>query len=436
MSAAHDPYAALRHRDYRLFLSAGVVASIGGEVQATAVGWELYQRTNSYDALGYVGLAQFLPVLFLALPAGHAADHFSRRLIFQASQLLSILASVILAALSHWHGPIELIYGCLVLSGVARAFTAPARSAMLPQVVPLNTLGNAVTWNSSGWQIANVGGPAVGGLLLWAARGQAAPAYMFASGTSLACILLLFLMRLQTSVARPRPGRSLASLLAGAKFVWRTEMLLAAITLDLFAVLFGGATALLPAYATDILHIDEVGFGWLRAAPAAGALVMAFVIAHRPPLRRPGQGVLLLAVAGFGIAILIVFVKPSEDFWLSFTMLALAGALDNISVVESGTARCKSSRLMKCAAGSGSAVNSVFISSSNELGSFESGKTAAWFGPVTSVVSGGAVTILVVLLAAWRWPRLVALGPLHELPPANVEDAEARIAIQEEKREA
>ena len=414
MSKAHDPYAALRHRDYRLLLAAGVLASVGGEVQGTAVGWELYQRTGSAAALGLAGLAQFLPVLLLALPAGHAADRYSRRVLFQLSQAAAALASLGLAVLSFWQGPVALIFTCLVLAGVARAFSSPNRSSLLPLVVPPHALGNAVTWNSSGWQFANVAGPALGGAALALAGGWAAPAYVLAVICSLACVALLTPVRPRRAAGRASSARSLSSLLAGARFVWRNELLLAAITLDLFAVLLGGATALLPIYAKDILTVGAVGLGWLRAAPAVGAILMAVWLAHRPPLRRPGVA-LLLAVAGFGAAT-IVF-GFSTSVWLSLAMLALTGALDNVSVVVRGT-------LMQTLTpdemrGRVAAVNSVFISSSNELGEFESGAAAALLGPVASVVAGGVGTILVVLLTAWRWPLLLGLGPLHRLRPAD-----------------
>lgn len=411
---AHDPYAALRHRNYLLLLSAGVLASIGAEVQATAVGWELYQRTGSAAYLGLTGLAQFLPVLLLALPAGQAADRYSRRLLFQGAQALAIVAALGLAALSVWKGPVEWTFACLVLSGVARAFTAPARSSLLPQVVPLADLGNAVTWNSTGWQVANVCGPALGGALVAWADGEAAPAYLVTAACAFGCVLLLLPVRTRPTTAAPVTARSLGSLLAGAKFVWRTELLLAALTLDLFAVLFGGATALLPIYARDILLVGPRGLGWLRSAPALGAVVMAFWLAHRPPLRRPGVA-LLLAVAGFGAATIVFGL--SLNFWLSFGMLALAGALDNISVVVRGT-------LMQTLTpddmrGRVGAVNAVFISSSNELGAFESGIAAEFLGPIGAVVAGGLGTMLVVAVVDDWWPRLARLGPLHEVRPEN-----------------
>jgi MFS family permease len=412
MSAEHDAYAALRHRDYRLLLSGGVLTSIASEAQAVVVGWELYERTDSKWLLGVAGLAQFLPVLLLALPAGQAADRFSRKVLFRLAVLTAALTSLALSALSFRHGPVELIFVCLVLSGVARAFAGPARSSLLFQVVAPQSLGNAVTWNSSGWQFASVVGPALGGLLL-AGAGRADVVYLASALLSLLCVFLLGPIR-PRPVERPSTARSLASLLSGVRFVWRTEPLMAAITLDLFAVLLGGATALLPVFARDILHVGPAGLGWLRAAPALGAILMALFMAHRPPLRRPGRA-LLWAVAGFGASIIVFGL--SENFLLSFLMLALSGALDNVSVVVRGTlVQTLTPDDMR---GRVAAVNTVFISSSNELGAFESGATAALFGPILSVVGGGVGTIVVVLLVLWRWPALLRLGPVHALLPAE-----------------
>ncbi len=405
--AGHDPYAALRHPSYRCLLAGGVMASVGSEAQAVAVGYELWQRTHDEWSLGLAGLAQFLPVLLFALPAGQAADRFSRRRLFQFAQGLALLSSLGLAALSSSQGPVPLIFVCLFASGVARAFSAPARTALLPQVVPLSALANAVTWNSSGWQLANVAGPALGGLVL--AVASPAGAYLQAAGCALGCILLLEAVRPREG-PRPVVGRSMEALLAGARFVWRTELLLAAITLDLFAVLLGGATALLPVYADKILGVGPVGLGVLRASPALGAVLMAVALAHRRPLERPGRA-LLLAVAGFGLA--TVGFGLSTNFALSFVLLALTGALDNVSVVVRGT--LMQSLTPDEMRGRVGAVNSVFISSSNELGAFESGATARLFGPVASVVGGGIGTVVVVLLVALRWPGLLRLGPLHTL---------------------
>jgi MFS family permease len=422
-SDGHDPYAALRVPDYRRLLAVLVLAGLGGEMQAVAIGWELYERTHEPAALGYTGLAQFLPVLLLSLVAGHAADRHSRKTLLLMALALSALASLGLAALSLLQGPVPLVYVSLTLAGVARAFSAPARSSLLPQLVPPRLLANAVAWNSSGWQLASISGPALGGLAL-AVSGRAAVAYLLAASCALACAVLI-------APVRPRPFAQPAgilfrgSLLDGVRFVWRTELLLAAITLDLFAVLLGGATALLPIYASDILHVGPAGLGWLRSAPALGAVFMALALAHRPPLRRAGRA-LLWSVAGFGAA--TIGFGLSRDPWLSFGLLALTGALDNVSVVVRGT-------LMQVLTpdalrGRVAAVNSVFISSSNELGAFESGMTAEWFGPVASVVGGGAGTILVVAAAMLRWPRLLALGSLHSAGETGRADEETARADQ------
>jgi MFS family permease len=288
----------------------------------------------------------------------------------------------------------------------------------MPQVVPADALGNAVTWNSSAWQFANVAGPALAGLSIAVSAGASGPTYLLATACSLICVFILMPIRPRHGAPAQRLKRSLSSLLAGAHFVWQNDLLLAAITLDLFAVLLGGATALLPIYATDILDVGAVGLGWLRAAPALGALVVAIRLAHRPPLRRPGAA-LLASVAGFGVATIVFGV--SQNFWLSFLMLAMTGGLDNVSVVVRGT-------LMQTLTpdemhGRVAAVNSIFISSSNELGEFESGTVAALLGPVTSVVGGGAGTIVVVLLVMWAWPRLIQLGPTYKVMHADQEAA-------------
>jgi MFS family permease len=420
MHEPHDAYAALRYRDYRLLLAAGIIGSIGTQMQAVAVGWDLYQRTGSAAALGGAGLAEFLPVLVCALPAGHAADRYNRSRLYQLAQGVMGLASVGLAAIALWQGPVPLIYGCLLLTGCSRAVSAPARQSLLPQIVPDHILSNAITWNSSGWQIANVAGPALGGLVI-AVTGEVVDAYRLAAMCSLVSAALAIPIR-PRAVARAQEPPSFASLSAGIRFLARSRLLLAAITLDLFAVLLGGATALLPIYAAaEILDVGPTGLGWLRAAPAIGAFVMALALAHRRPLRRPGQA-LLLAVTGFGLAT-IVF-GFSRDPTLSFFMLALTGALDNVSVVVRHTlVQMLTPDSMR---GRVSAVNLVFISSSNELGAFESGMTAHWFGPVASVVGGGIGTIVVVLAVMLRWPELIRLGPLHRVVAEGVTPNDVR----------
>jgi MFS family permease len=410
MQEAHEPYAALRHRDYRYLLGGSVLASLGTQMQSVAVGWELYQRTNSAVPLGLVGLAQFLPVLLLSLPAGHAADRYSRKGLLVAAQGLMAVASLGLLALSVGQGPVSLVYLCLFLAGVSRAFGAPARWSLVSQVVPAPLLVNAVTWNSSGWQLASVVGPALGGWVI-ALAGRAAVVYLLTALCVLTCAALIALIQ-PRAATHPKEVPSLPSLLAGIRFVWQTKLILATITLDLFAVLLGGATALLPIFARDILHVGPAALGWLHAAPSLGALLMALIMAHQPPLRRAGRA-LLASVAGFGAATVVFGL--SRDFALSFAMLALTGALDNVSVVVRGTlVQVLTPDAMR---GRVAAVNVVFIGSSNELGALESGLTAEWFGPVASVVGGGLGTLLVVAAVLLRWPEVFRLGPLR---PAEV----------------
>lgn len=412
MPPNHDPYAALRHRGYRLLFAGSVLASIGTQMQAVAVGWELYQRTGSAQMLGLVGLVQFVPVGLLSLPAGQAADRHSRRLLFVAAQAAMALAMLGLMALSLWQGPVVLVYVCLFLVGTSRAFSAPARWALVPRVVPEGVLANAITWNTSGWQIASMAGPAAGGLVI-AATGGAATAY----GLSALCALVsaaAFMLIHDPGASRRGEPLSWRSLLAGITFVRRSQLILATITLDLFAVLLGGATALLPIYARDILNVGPVGLGWLSAAPSIGAFVMALGLAHRPPLRRAGR-TLLWAVAGFGVA--TIGFGISRNPALSFFLLAVTGALDNISMVVRGTlVQVLTPDEMR---GRVSAVNAIFIGSSNELGAFESGVTAQWFGPVWSVVGGGFGTLLVVLSVMGLWPQVLRLGPLERADDAQ-----------------
>ena len=403
----HDPYAALRVPDYRRLMIACVALSVGGEVQAVAVGWELYERTHSATVLGLIGLVQLLPVYALALPSGHAADRYSRTRLFVISQSLLALAAVGLAALSFGHGPVWAFYGCLALTGIGQAFARPARWALLPQVVPRDLLQNAVTWKSTSWQFAAIAGPAIGGYII-AKAGGAAWAYVLAAILSGLAIAQIGAIRI-----RPAPNASepttLGGFLAGFKFIWSNDLILATITLDLFAVLLGGAQALLPMFASDILHVGPVGLGWLRSAESIGALMMALTLAHRRPFQKAGP-TLLAAATAFGLA--TIGFGLAQDVRLSFLMLLIAGAVDNISVVVRSTLiQTLTPDSMR---GRVSAVNSLFIGTSNELGGFESGVTAALFGPIASVVGGGIGTLLVVAVVVAAWPRLLRLGALHK----------------------
>lgn len=408
MQFANDPYVALRHRDYCLLLSSNVLAATAAEMQFAAAEWELYERTGLAEYLGYGGLAQFLPVLLFGLLAGQAADVFNRKYLLMGAHVLMMLASVGLTLVSILGWPAEIIFVFMALAGCSRALGMPTRSSLIPLVVPADAIANAVTWTSSGWQVARVSGSALGGLVI-ALSESPALAYIHTAVGLWICAVLVSFMRPRPAV-RSNESRTLDSLLAGIRFVWRTDLLLAAITLDLFAVLLGGATALLPLYAKEILKVGPTEFGWLRAAESIGAFVTAMTLAHRAPMQRPGRA-LLWAVAGFGIATIVFGV--SEVFWLSFLMLALTGALDNISVVIRGT-------LMQMLTpdemrGRVAAVNSIFISSTNQLGAFESGITAAWFGARLAVALGGVGTLAVVGFAAIYWPKLARLAPLHTL---------------------
>ncbi|GHO95297.1 MFS transporter [Reticulibacter mediterranei] len=406
---AHDPYFALRFRDFRLFLIASFVGSLGTQMVYIAIGWELYERSDSALVLGGVGLAQVLPVILLSLPAGHIADRFHRQTILVLSQALAVLTSLWLAWLSYTHSSIALVYACLALGGVAMAFNGPAAESILAHTVPEEAYTNASTWASSSWQLASVVGPTLGGFAIAVFR-SATPVYALNTLAGLIITYLLIQLRVrQRPVHQSEPQTTLSSLAEGLRFLSKTQVILAAITLDLFAVLFGGATTLLPIYAQDILHVGPTGLGWLRAAPSIGALVIAFILTRRPPFKKAGR-TLLLAVAGFGAATIIFGI--SRSFWLSLAMLFVLGGLDNISVVIRNTLLLV--RTPDAMRGRVSAVNALFVTASNELGGFESGLAAQFLGPVVTVAGGGVGTILVVILVALLWPEMRRLGTLIE----------------------
>ncbi len=405
-AARHDPFAALRFRDFRLLIGGTFLTVVGEQMLNVALGWELYERTSSPLVLGLVGLVQVLPVIGLSLVAGHAADRFDRKRIAVLTMMAVALGALGLALLSYLSGPLVLIFGCLLIIGVARAFQSPALSSLLAQVVPSEHFSNAATWESSAWQASSIIGPALGGLLI-ALQHSATGVYALDAVVLLAVGLMFGLLR-----PRPVPPSdeklSTDSLLAGARFIWNTKIILASITLDMFAVLLGGATALLPVFARDILHVGAEGLGWLRAAPAIGAMLAGVSLAFLPPFKHAGR-VLLLVVAGFGL-VTIVF-GLSRSFPLSLLMLGLLGALDNISVVIRSTLVL--TRTPDTMRGRVNAVHFVFIGISNELGAFESGVAAAVFGTVGAVVGGGIGTMLVVGAVALLWPEVRRLGRLN-----------------------
>lgn len=378
---------------------------LGSQMLSFAIGWELWLRTHDAFALGLVGLAQVTPVILFSLPAGHVADQYNRKRIVLITQCLLSLCSLALAMLSLHQGPIILVYVCLFGIGLARAFNGPATSTLLPQTVPPESFTSAATWSSSAGQLSSIIGPALAGALV-ALLNNVTIIYVMDALAGMSFLVMVALIR-GHPLALSRKAATLDSLKEGVRFIRTTKVILAAITLDLFAVLFGGAVTLLPIYATDILKVGPEGLGLMRAAPSVGALIMAIMLAYLPAFRQAGR-TLLIAVAGFGIATIIFGISTS--FWLSMLMLLLLGGLDNISVVIRSTLMLTlTPDEMR---GRTSAVNSIFISASNELGGFESGLTAALFGPILSVVGGGIGTILVVLAVARIWPQMRRLKTL------------------------
>jgi MFS family permease len=424
LTQRHDPYAALRQRDFRLLISGRFITGLADQMLSFSIGWELWLRTHSALALGLVGLVQVTPVILFSLPAGHVADQYNRKRIVLFTQILLAISALGLALLSFMRGPVWMVYVCLFGIGLARSFNGPAASTLLPQTVPPEIFTNAATWSSSVGQMAAIIGPTIAGVLV-ALSSNVTPIYVFDAAASLTFLVLVLLIR-GRSLALSRKAATLDSLKEGVLFIRNTKEILAAITLDLFAVLFGGAVTLLPVFATDILKVGAQGLGVLRAAPSIGALVMALGVAHLPPFRRAGR-TLLLAVAGFGVATIVFGL--SRSFWLSVAMLALLGALDNISVVIRSTLML--TRTPDEMRGRTSAVNNIFISASNELGGFESGATAALFGPILSVIGGGIGTLVVVFWVARTWPQLRKLKTLD----APQKSASTAAAVKQPLRE-
>ncbi len=403
--ATRDPYAALRFQDFRLLLAGRFITTLGNQMLSVAIGWELWLRTHNAFALGLIGLVQVVPVILLSLPAGHVADHYNRKRIVLITQILLAICSLGLAILSFIQGSLFLVYLCLLGIGIARAFNDPASSTLLPQTIPPNMFTSAAMWSSSSWQLASIIGPALAGLIIGLLN-SVAVIYIFDALAGVAFLVLVSLIK-GRELALSRKATTRESLMEGIHFIRKTKVILAAITLDMFAVLLGGAVTLLPVYATDILKVGPLGLGLMRAAPSIGALIIVVVLTHLPAFKHAGR-TLLLAVAGFGLATIVFGLSTS--FWLSMLMLILLGGLDNISVVIRGTLIL--TRTPDEMRGRISAVNSIFIGASNELGGFESGLTAALLGPVLSVVAGGIGTILVVLAVAKIWPEMRDLKTL------------------------
>jgi MFS family permease len=396
MSADPPPrFAVLRNRDFTLFLAARFLATIAVQMQTVAVGWQVYEVTRDPLDLGLIGLSQFLPFVLLILPAGHMADSRDRRRIITLCFALECVCALLLLALAarglHSAAP---VFAVMVLFGIARAFAMPTGQALLPNLVSREQFGTAVALNSSTWQVATIAGPALGGVVYL----SGAPVVYGTVAALLALATLLTLMVRRGGERTPTtetPG--LHTLLSGLRFVWSRRPVLGAISLDLFAVLFGGATALLPVYAADVLHVGPSGLGLLRTAPGAGAALCGLAIGIAPIARHVGRW-MFGGVVAFGVA--TIAFGLSTSFWLSIAALAVMGAGDMVSVyIRHLLVQLETPDAIR---GRVSAVNAVFIGASNELGEFESGLTAAWFGTVPAVIVGGCATLLV----AGAWSRL------------------------------
>lgn len=413
---SHDPYRALRFTSFRWYLFGALLVNIGTAIQGVAIGWEMYDRTGDALALGAVGLVQAIPMLLFTLPAGYLADVMDRRRLILWSLAGSTLTSLGLAVFSLRQGSVGMMYVLLFLDSTFNRLGWPARSALVPLLVPRQVFENAVKLRTTLFHVAAMVGPAVGGFVVaW----RLPAAYMVCAATSM--IFMGFLGRIRVADGEQVvAGHMWRRLAEGIRYVREHQVLLGAISLDLFAVLLGGAVYLLPIFARDLLRLEgtglspELALGWLRAAPAAGALCMALVLTHLPPMRKAGRN-MLLAVAGFGIATVIFGL--SRNVWLSMAMLFLTGLFDSISVVVRQTlVQLATPNEMR---GRVSAVSAIFIGSSNELGGFESGLVARLFNPVISVVSGGLGTLAVVAIWAARFPALRRVGALDETREAS-----------------
>ena len=409
MSERHDPYVSLRNRNFRWFVASLVTMTLATMIQGTVVAWQVYALTRDPLSLGLVGLAEAIPFIGAALYAGHVADAYDRKRLAMVAIVVQTLCGAALLGFTLKPqllvgGRVWPIYGVVFVSGLARSFLQPARTALGAEIVPRETYANAVAWRSSLWQFAAVLGPALGGLLYGFSGARLA--YATQTVLSLAGLGLYARIGYAARAVAPRTAGIVENLTVGIRFLLTQPELLGAQVLDLFSVLFGGAPALLPIFASDYLHVGPQGLGVLRAAPAAGAVLISVVLAHRR-LRKAGR-TLFWCVAAFGLC--WICFALSRSFWLSLALLAVSGMLDNVSVVIRST--LLTVRTPEALLGRVSAVNQIFIGSSNEIGSFESGVAARLLGTVTSVIVGGLATLGVVGVTAWKTPALRRLDEL------------------------
>jgi MFS family permease len=442
---ARDPYLALRHPAYRRYLPGHFLSNVGRQGLAVAAAWQIYDWTKSATALGLVGLVQVIPIILFSLPGGALADRFDRRNVITRCMSVSTVLSLLLVAVSLWpslipdspllrlgnellldiariferqvdattlnfsHPALPVLYFLLFVHATVRVLANPSRAAIVPQLIPASAVGNAITWNSSLFELSTVVGPGIAGVLVhfWGYT----PVYALDAVFSATLAVSVLGVKLEYLTGATRKAGS--SMLAGLGFIWRHKPVLAAVLLDLLAVVLGGATVLLPVYADRILHVGSIGLGALRAAPAIGAIIMAMVVVRLPPARRPGL-YMLWSVAGFGAAIGLF--SLSTSFWLALLALLLSGACDNYSVVvRHSLVQLLTPDELR---GRVSAVNQLFIGCSNELSSLRAGLMAALIGPVLAASTGGLGTIAITLVIALAFPVLRTLPPLHTLKPA------------------
>lgn len=409
MADRPDPYISLRNPNFLWFVASLVALTLGTQIQATVVAWQVYALTKDPLSLGLVGLAEALPFITAALYAGHIADRHNRKLLSLIALAVQLCCGVALLVLTVYSGRLMAgtvypIYAVVCVSGLARSFLQPARTALAAEIVPRETYSNAITWRSSLWQFAAVVGPAAGGILY----GFSGPRLAYIVETVLCAIALLLFGRIAyTRLPAILDDSTIGeNLTVGIRFLMTQPELLGAQLLDLFSVLFGGAPALLPIFASEILHVGPQGLGVLRAAPAAGAVLISLLLVHRK-IRRAGP-TLFICVAAFGVSWFLFAL--SHSFWLSLVLLVIGGMVDNVSVVIRST--LLTLRTPQHLLGRVSAVNQIFIGSSNEIGSFESGVAARILGTVRSVIFGGLLTLGVVGVTAWKIPRLRDLDEL------------------------
>jgi MFS family permease len=405
-SSAHDPYAPFRIADFRRLMAMAFLTAIVQQAQGVAIGWDIYERTGSALALGWAGLAQFLPIAAFFLPAGQIADRHDRRRVIAWSLGLWSVAALVLAGATHFDAGVGWIYAAITGTGAAIVLNRAARDAMLPKLVPASILQSAVAWNMSTFQFALVSGPAIAGMVIAATR-SAEVVYLFNLVALVASAWLALTIQHRFAPEAKGPG-SLGELFSGVTHVWRTKVVLGMMSIDLFAVLLGGATALLPIFAKDILQVGAGGLGWLAAAPAIGAVLMGVTQGYRRPWAHAGRA-FMWGVAVFGLATVVFGL--SRLYWLSLAALVVLGAADNASAVIRQTVL--QLRTPDALRGRVSAVNRVFISSSNELGAFESGVLAAFTGPVFAVVFGGAATLAIVALGVKLFPEIRRLRTIE-----------------------